>query len=65
MRVSFMQTECPVLAGPLAEIEIKVRLLQIVARVAGHLAEPLSDWGRDLPSVSAPSAPWKCAGSAI
>jgi hydrogenase maturation protease len=34
-----MQTECLVLGRPSTEIEVKVRFLQIVARVAGELAD--------------------------
>jgi hypothetical protein len=59
---SLMQTECLVLAGPLAEIEIKVRLLQIVARVAGQVAEPLFDWGGDLPPGFRPVSAVEVAG---
>jgi hypothetical protein len=38
--ISSMQTECLVLGGPLTEIEIKVRFLQIVGRVTGELTAP-------------------------
>jgi len=41
--ISSMQTECLVLGGPLTEIEIKVRFLQIVARVNGEQTSPLCE----------------------
>jgi hypothetical protein len=47
---SAMQTECLVVGGPLAELEVKVRFLHIVARVAGKLAFPLPE----LPGGKAP-----------
>jgi hypothetical protein len=37
-----MQTECLVLGWPHSPVEVKVRFLQIVARVAGELDAPLS-----------------------
>jgi len=36
-----MQTKCLVFGGSFAEIEIKVRFLQIVARVAGETGRPI------------------------
>jgi hydrogenase maturation protease len=39
----FMQTECPAIAGPSAELRIKARFLQAVARTFGELRTPLDE----------------------
>jgi hypothetical protein len=47
---SAIQTEWLVVGGPLAELEVKVRFLHIVARIVGELAFPLPE----LPGGKAP-----------
>jgi hydrogenase maturation protease len=39
----FMQTECVAIAGPSAELRIKARFLQAVARTVGELRTPLDE----------------------
>src|SRR3954463_4920205 len=38
------QTECLVLGGPRTTLPVSVRFLPPVARLAGELARPLSEW---------------------
>jgi hypothetical protein len=40
----FMQTECLAMASAPAELKIKVRFLQAVARTIGELKAPLNEW---------------------
>jgi hypothetical protein len=44
---SHMQTQCLVLGGPLTAVLVKMRCLRLVERVAGYLAEPISELPRD------------------